>query len=178
MIEVFWGCLIGGIVFALISLIGGHSFHHGTHVFHGSHHVHMRGLHLLNPLTIVGAITAFGGAGILLERYMVAGTLPIVAVAIVIALVMSVIVHFLIVRPMDRSESSLAFSQAEYVGMTGLVTVPIPASGRGQVMVRVGAGNTVEPAASFDDRPIPSGSQIIVVEVRDHTLYVSASDIN
>jgi membrane protein implicated in regulation of membrane protease activity len=175
--EVFWGCLIGGMVFALISLIGGHTFHHGTHVFHGTHHGHLRGLHMLNPLTIVGAITAFGGAGILLERYTVMGTGLLLAVAIIIALVMSVIVHFLIVRPMDRSESSLAFSQAEYVGMSGLVTVPIPASGRGQVMVRIGAGNTVEPAASFDDEPIPTGSRIIIVEVRDHTLYVSASDI-
>jgi membrane protein implicated in regulation of membrane protease activity len=180
MIEVFWGCLVGGIVFALVSLIGGHGhgFHHGLHGVHGTQHLHVRGVHFLNPLTIVGAITAFGGAGILLTRYATLEMTSLLVVAVTLALLMSVAVHFLIVRPMDHSETSLGFSTAEYVGMSGLVTVPIPAEGRGQVMVRIGAGNTCEPAASFDDEPIPSGSKVVIVEVRDHTLYVSAVDLH
>jgi membrane-bound ClpP family serine protease len=178
MIEVFWGCLVGGIIFSLISLLGGHSFHHGLHGVHGTHHLHVRGIHFLNPLTIVGAVTAFGGAGILLTKYSTLAETPLLAAAIFLALLLSVIVHFVIVKPMEHSENSMAFSVTEYVGMSGLVTVPIPATGHGQVMVNIGGGNTCEPAASFDEEPIPSGSKVVIVEVKDHTLFVSPVNIH
>ena len=56
------------------------------------------------------------------------------------------------------------------------VVIPIREAKRGQVMIRMGAGNTCEPAASFDGDAIPSGSQVVVIEVRDHILYVSPAD--
>lgn len=173
MIDLFWGCLFGGILFALASLFGGRSLHR-THGLHGS--IRVRGLRLLHPLTIVGAVTAFGGAGILLVRYAGLPETILLLVAAAIALLFSVAIHFGYVRPMANSESSIGHSTNDYIGRTALVTVPIPETKRGQVMIRMGAGNTCEPAASFDGVAIPSGSQVVVIEVRDHILYVSPAD--
>jgi membrane protein implicated in regulation of membrane protease activity len=173
MIDLFWGCLYGGILFALASLLGGRSLHR-THGLHGA--IRFRGLRFLHPLTIVGSVTAFGGAGILLVRYAALSDTMLVALAAAIALLFSVAIHFGYVRPMARSETSIGFSKNDYVGRTALVTVPIREMTRGQVMIRMGAGNTCEPAASFDGDAIPSGSQVVVIEVRDHILYVSPAD--
>lgn len=173
MMDLYWGCLYGGILFALLSLLGGRSLHR-AHGLNGS--IRFHGLRLLHPLTIVGSTTAFGGAGILLARYTTLsdGLLPVFAA--LFALLFSVAIHFGYVRPMARSETSIGFSKNDYVGRTALVTVPIREMKRGQVMIRMGAGNTCEPAASFDGDAIPSGSQVVVIEVRDHILYVSPAD--
>src|SRR5689334_7064827 len=63
MIEIYWGCLIGGAIFALLSLLGGLHHLHGLHALHGAHaHPgHGFGMDYLNPLTIIGGITGFGG---------------------------------------------------------------------------------------------------------------------
>lgn len=173
MIDLFWGCLAGGILFALVSLLGGRALHR-AHGLHGSLRFHA--LRFLHPMTIVGAVTAFGGAGVLLVRHAELSDPMLLVTAIAIALVFSVAIHFGYVRPMARSESSIGFSKNDYVGRTVLVTIPIPEGKRGQVMIRMGAGNTCEPAASFDGDAIPSGSQVVVIEVRDHILYVSPAD--
>jgi membrane protein implicated in regulation of membrane protease activity len=171
MIEIFWGCLIGGIAFALISLLGGHGLHHGVHGIRHSPRLH--GAQWLNPMTIVGAITAFGGAGILLARYTALEGTPVLIAAIAIGLLISVALHFAVVRPMSNSEASIGFSMSEYVGKPGLVTIPIPESGFGQVMISMGHGRSVQVAASFDHCDIPLGSRIVVVEVDGHALRVA-----
>jgi membrane protein implicated in regulation of membrane protease activity len=174
MIDVFWGCLIGGIFFALVTLLTGGLFHK----LHGLHHsMRFHGARLLHPTTVVGAVTAFGGAGILLVKLTPLAGAPLIAVAAVIALVVSVAVHFGFVIPMERSESSIGFSIQDYRGMQGLVTVPVPARGHGQVMVKMGAANTVQIAASFDGT-IPRGATVVVVEVHDGILHVSAIDVH
>ena len=62
MIEVYWGCLIGGLLFALVTVIFGDvidSLFDGLFEF-----LTMDGLDFINPMVIIGAITMFGGAGI------------------------------------------------------------------------------------------------------------------
>ena len=173
-IEVFWGCLIGGVFFALITLLGGHSFHR----LHGLHHsLRFHGLRFLHPTTVVGAITAFGGAGIILSKYTPFEGAALVAAALAGALVMSVVVHFAYVRPISNSESSMGYSIADYVGTKGLVTVQIPARGHGQVMIRMGAANACQVASSFDEEAIPKGTSVVVVEVRNGILHVSPADV-
>lgn len=49
----------------------------------------------------------------------------------------------------------------------------IPASGCGEVLVRIGAGVTNHTAESFEGRDIPEGSRVVVVEVKPDTLLVA-----
>jgi membrane protein implicated in regulation of membrane protease activity len=177
MVEVYWSCLIGGIVFSIISIVAGDAFDHGLDgAGHGIGHGLSDHFDFLNPTTVVSAITTFGGAGILLAEYtpLAHGSTAIIAGAAAISL--GIILHFLYVRPMRRSENSVAFSMLDFPGQIGQVTIAIPAHGYGEVMIRIGAGNTNQIAASFDSRPIGAGQQVVVVEVRDGALFVTPID--
>jgi membrane protein implicated in regulation of membrane protease activity len=175
MMEIFWACLVGGSVFALVTALGGHLFHR----LHGLHHsLRFPGVRFLHPTSIIGAVTAFGGAGILLVRYTALEPVPLIAMAVCIAVLMSVAVHFAYVKPVSNSESSIGFSRAEYVGRSGLITVGVPDGGYGQVMIRMGAANTCQIAASFDCNEVPKGTTVVVVEIHDGVLYVSPIDVH
>lgn len=216
MLEVYWGCLVGGMLFSVVSLLGvrgghgghalkgvhaikgahhllphaghhgaphavGHSHHGGGHIkgragHHGHHAADLHSQHrtsFLNPTTLIPGIAAFGGGGILLATYTTLTVGPQVALAICSAILMSVLVHFLFVRPMDRAEISVAFSIQDCVGRTGIITVPVPEHGHGQIMLKMGGSNTVQIAASFDQTYLPKASEVVVVEVRDGILYVA-----
>jgi len=174
MIELFWGCLIAGLLFAVISLVAGGFFGHGVGGL--DHAFHFHGVDFLNPTTIFAAVMAFGGAGVLLVRYTSLSDTMTVAIAIAAALGLSSVVHVLYVRPMRRSESSLGFAEADLIGMTGRVTIPIPSTGYGEVMITIGGGNTCQVAASHDAREIPGGTVVVILEIREHALFVSPFD--
>ena len=171
MLEFFWGCLIGGALFAIFQVLAGDIFHHGLDA-------HLDGLHghhldWLDPASIVGGVASFGGAGILLLHYTELATGGVIAAAIAAALVISAAMHFLYVKPMRNSENSIGFSMTEYVGMIGEVTIPIPGKGCGEVMVRMGASNTCQIATSFDAEWIATGRRVVVVEAHSDLLVVS-----
>ena len=203
MLEVYWGCLVGGMLFSVVSLLGirgGHGGHalkgasalKGVHTLKGAHHLLSHGVHhgvahagghahhghahhtsFLNPTTLIPGIAAFGGGGILLATYTTLTVGPQITLAVCAAILMSVLVHFLFVRPMDRAESSVAFSIHDCVGHTGIITVPVPEHGHGQILLNMGGSNPEQIAASFDQSPLPKASEAVVVEVRDGILYVA-----
>jgi membrane-bound ClpP family serine protease len=171
MLEFFWGCLIGGAIFSIFQLLAGDLFHHG--IDGAGHEVAGHHLDWLHPTTIVGGITAFGGAGVILLRYTDLEAWPAVVMAVAIATVISAALHFLYVRPMRNSENSIGFSMNEYVGMIGEVTIPIPGKGCGEVMVRMGAANTCQIATSFNSEWISTGRRVVVIEAHSDLLVVS-----
>lgn len=175
MVEVYWACLVGGVIFSLVALIAGDFFSHGLdapgHFGHGLEH-----FDYLNPTTIVAGITAFGGAGIVLTKYADLAGLPGAILSFVLAVGVSVILHLLYVRPMRRSENSVAFSMHELPGHVGQITIPVPEKGYGEVMIRIGASNICEIAASHDGTPMKAGDTVVVTEVRGDTLIVAPFD--
>lgn len=174
MVDVYWGCLIGGVVFAVITFLAGDYFDHAMdgigHSFGFDH------LDFLNPTTLVSALTTFGGAGVLLSEYTSVAPFGGIVLSAAFAIALGIGLHFLYVRPMRRIENSVAFSMRDFPGLIGSVTISIPARGYGEVMIRIGAGNTNQIAASIEGRPIRAGQQIVVVEVRDDTLLVTPLD--
>ncbi|WP_289354776.1 protease [Paenibacillus sp. S-12] len=166
--TLYWGLLIFGVLYAIVSLLIGEVL---SHVFDGlvgdSH------LTVLQPTILVSGLSTLGAIGILLGRYTAWQPTTILLTALAGAIVVSISVYFLYVRPMENSENSIGFSIAELAGKIGEVNVAIPAAGYGEVIVRIGAGVTNQIAASFDKEAIPSGTTIVVVEVKEDTLYVS-----
>ncbi|MFD2171062.1 protease [Tumebacillus lipolyticus] len=163
MLELFYGCLIGGILFAVITLIFGHLFH-------------IAGPEAFDPVIIVGWITSFGGTGVLLTTYTSLATWTVVFLAVTVALFLSIMLFFFYVKPMKRSENSTAFSLQDLTGRIGEVSVSIPAEGYGEVVLKIGAGLTNQIAASFDREAVPTGTKVLVVEAKESTLYVSRYD--
>ena len=164
MMELYWGCLVGGALFALLAVLFGDLIGHALH------------LHAFEPVTIVGGIAVFGGAGVLFSEYSAFGTITVALFSALIAIAMSLLVFFLYVRPMKNSENTTSFSMQDLSGGLAEVIVPIPADGYGEVIMKVGAGNTNQIAASFSREAIPGGTRVVVVEVKDDTLFVTRFD--
>lgn len=174
--TLFLSCLIGGILYAFVSVLFGDWL--SVALDGALDFLSFEGHSWFQPTTIVGGITVFGGAGLLLLRYSAFGAVAIIIIALLIAIVLGVAVFFLYVKPMEQSENSIAFSMQGLSGMLAEVLVPIPSAGYGEVMVKVGAGVTNQIAASFDGVAIAGGKQVVVVEVKDSTLYVSEVSFN
>lgn len=159
----FWSCLAFGVLMALVTLVLGDVLDWLSH-------------DLLEPVVFAGGITIFGGAGLLLARYSSLHPGGIYACAISAAAVGGLAMHFAYVRPMKNSENSVAYSIHELAGKRAEVITSIPASGYGEVLVRVGAGNTNHIAESFDREAIAEGTKVVVVRVKDDVLGVSRLD--
>ncbi len=121
----------------------------------------------LKPIVSASALTTFGGSGILLIRYTSMSTIVIVTLSVLIALILSVVIYFGYVKPMENSENSIGFSTSELPGKLGEVTVPIPAGGYGEVMIKLVSGNTLHIASSWDRKEISAGRLVVVVNVED-----------
>ncbi|QSF46435.1 protease [Paenibacillus tianjinensis] len=166
--TLYLGCLTLGVIFALVSvlvgdLIGGTL--HGIFDFVS--------FDFLNPAVLTGAVTVFGGAGILLTRYSGLEDGAVLALALLIAAFMAVVLYLAVIKPMDKSEMSTGFSMNDLPGKIGEITVPVPAAGYGEIMVKFGAGNSLHTAASFEHQPLPAGIKVVVVEVREGVALVS-----
>ncbi len=170
MIDLYWGCLAGGIIFAVISLIFGDLL---GDIFDGLFDaVSVDGVDFIHPMVIVGAITVFGGSGIILSQYTAMAPLRVVVLSLLSAMLVSILVYFAYVRPMKNSENSTGFSVQDLVGKIGEVVTPIPGNGCGEILIRIGAGNTNQIAASLDEEGLAVGTRVVVAEVKDHVLYV------
>lgn len=178
MTEVYWACLLGGIIFSLLTFLLGDLFNHGHggDVGGGVDHGGVHFGELFHPVVLVGTITTFGGAGIILEKLSGQDVWSEAALAALIALVVSTGLYFLYVKPMRNRENSIGYSMVELPGRIGIVSTAIPGRGCGEVIITIAGSNTCQIASSFDGVAIAEGEQIVVVEVRDHTLYVTPID--
>lgn len=172
MLEVYWGCLIGGIIFAIVTVIFGDFI---SDLFDGLFDfLSFEGPDFFHPMIVVGGITIFGGAGVLLTEYTFFAPLTIAILALVITILFSLPMYFFYVKPMQESENSTGFSMKDLEGQLGEVSIPIPSKGYGEVLISVGgAGLTHQIAASFDHIEIASGQRVVIVKSEEGVLYVS-----
>lgn len=159
---IFWGCLAGGFLFAIVMLLIGD----------GLMDVDI-GIPAIHPVTLVGAITVFGGAGLILSQATSLSSMASVAGALISAVLSSILLYIGIVRPSKLTENSTGFRLADLRGKKGEVTVTIPSHGFGEVMILTATGQTNQIAASYEQTEIPMGSTVIVIDVKDQVLYVS-----
>ena len=174
MTTLYWFCLGGGLAFTVLLVLLDGLLDGALDALDGAFDaVDLGGA--LDPLSGVAGVTVFGGAGLVLDAYTGLGTAPQLVLAGLAGLVSAIVLHTAYVKPMKQSENSTAFSVQEYAGKTGEAGTTIPASGFGEVQVRMGASTTFQTAASFDGVEIPDGSPIVVVEVApDGVLRVAA----
>ncbi len=169
MLTLYWACLLGGFAFTALALLVGDVLDGVLDAFDGLDALDG----ILDPLSVVGGVAAFGGAGVVLDSAADLGQGAEVALAALIGIALAITMHFVYVRPMRRGENSTGFSVQEYRGKVGEVITTVPARGYGEVLVRMGASNTFRQAASFDGTEIARGAAIVVVEVADGDLLVA-----
>ncbi|MBO8163346.1 MAG: NfeD family protein [Brevibacillus sp.] len=131
---------------------------------------------MLQPITLVSGLAAFGGCGFLLKRLTEFSDWLIFGLAVIGGGVIAVAAYFIWVEPMKDAETSTGFSINDLVGRTGEVLTGIPASGVGEVLITMVNGTTNHVAASWHEQEIAEGTKVIVAEVRDHVLFVVPFD--
>ncbi len=152
-------------------------FHHGLgHVGVDAGHEGLQLGEIFHPVVLVGGVTVFGAAGIVLERTADYEPFPEAILAMLIAMVVSISLYFLYVKPMRNRENSVGYSMRELPGKIGAVSTTIPAVGYGEVIITIAGSNTCQIAASMDGKPIREGERIVVVEANDHAVLVVLLD--
>ncbi|MDQ0191964.1 protease [Paenibacillus wynnii] len=166
--TLYLGCLALGVIFAVVSVLVGDLIGDALHGM-----FHFAAFDFLNPAVLAGGVTVFGGAGLLLTRYSGLEVGAVVALSLLIAGSVDVLLYLGFVKPMDKSEMSNGFSMKELPGKMGVITVPIPAQGFGEIMVKFGAGNSLHTASSFEHQPLPAGIKIVVIDVIEGVAVVT-----
>ncbi|KAB8137837.1 protease [Gracilibacillus oryzae] len=124
-------------------------------------------------MLVFGTLSVIAGAGVLLTKYTGLGDLYVLIISILIGLGAYFLIYYFLVVPMSNAESSTSISVYDLERKIGEVITTIPAKGMGEVFVSSSSGSRNETAISFDQVEIKQGKQVVVVEVKDHTLYVS-----
>ncbi|WP_042201983.1 membrane protease regulatory membrane protein [Paenibacillus camerounensis] len=166
--TLYLGCLALGVIFAAVSVLFGDLIGDALDGV-----LDLVSFDFLNPTVLAGGITVFGGAGVMLTRYSGLEDGAILALSLLIAAFMSVLMFLAVIKPMDKSEVSTGFSMGDLPGRIGEITVPVPAVGYGEIMVKFGAGNSLHTAASFEQLPLPAGSKVVIVEVKEGVAMVT-----
>jgi hypothetical protein len=175
--TLFLSCLIGGILFAIVSVLLGDWL--SASLDGALDFLSVEGYSLFRPTIIASWITVFGGTGLLLRKYTELGNVVVFILTFLIATALAWCLYLVYIRPMEQSENSVGFSIQELTGLVGEVLVPIPEKGYGEVIVQVGAARSNHIASSYEGTSIPSEAKIIVVEVdaAEGVLFVSKFDI-
>ncbi|AET68690.1 membrane protein implicated in regulation of membrane protease activity [Desulfosporosinus orientis DSM 765] len=170
MLNIYWICFSGGVLFALVTLVFGDIL---GDIFGGIFDsLSMDHLDFLQPMVLVGGLTIFGGSGIMFNQHTNLDPLKIAVLSLMISIILSILLYFAYVKPMKNSENSTGFSLKDLVGKIGEVSVPIPIDGYGEVVIKVGAGNTNQIAANLEKVEIPAGTRVVVGEAKEGVLYV------
>ncbi|TXK84386.1 NfeD family protein [Paenibacillus sp. N3.4] len=175
MLIVYWNCLIFGIAFAVISLVIGDIIGHWLDSAASA--LHLNHFDFMQPIVLVGGITAFGAAGIIFHTYTMLGVALIALLAILIAIVLSVLTYIFFVKNMNKAEHSIGHSVGELIGRTAEVSVTIPAIGYGEILIRTNSGVSNYPAVSFEGLEISQGQKVVIVELRGRDFAVSELNI-
>lgn len=160
--TIFLICIGIGLLYACVTLLFGDS---------GGWLDHFQ-IPVLQPLTLVSGITAFGGSGFLLLRLTSFTTLTTILLSLLSGAIIAILSYFIWIEPMNDAETSTGYSIMQLVGKVGEVWTTVPATGLGEIIIPMVNGTTNHMAASWLKEPIPEGTKVIVVEVKDHVLYV------
>jgi membrane protein implicated in regulation of membrane protease activity len=176
MLELYYGLLIFGVIAALLSILFGDLLSDALdgllEAVPGGH------LPVFEPLVLFGGLTVLGGAGVLLTKYSPINEPYVLMLSLIIAVIESVLVYFFYIKPMEKAENSIGFSEKDLVGQIAEVSIPVPSSGYGEVILRIVGASSNQIAASFDQCDIEAGAKVVVVEVKDRILHVSRLDDN
>lgn len=162
--TVFMVCLVSGLLFSLITLLFGDTVSDWLGQLH---------LPFAQPILFISGITAFGGAGYLLTKYTSFAVLTVLILAVFIGMTLAFASYFIWIKPMSNAENSTGYSMSQLGGKLGEVGTTIPAKGLGEVLLPMVSGTTYHMAASLEGEMIPQGARVVVIEVRDHVLYVT-----
>lgn len=182
-------CLVVGLAFSLLSLLGSVGrFHvparwHLPHVFgHHAGPLHVPAGHLsaargaqvsfFNFSSFMAFLAWFGGTGYLLTRYSDLWTAVAFGLALVSGLVAASMVFGFLVKVLMAHQTELDPADFELVGVLGKVNITIRGGGTGEIIFSQGGTRRATGARSENGGAIPKGSEVVVTRFEKGIAYV------
>lgn len=126
----------------------------------------------LNPTLILSFFTIFSANGYIFEKLTNMQSWLIVVISVLISLVLVTLLNVFVLIPLSSAEESVGYSNEDLKGRVGEVIVGIPKEGYGEVLIKGNLGTISKSAKGFEGEEISSGNKVLVIEVKDNTLYV------
>ncbi|MBD1381578.1 hypothetical protein [Metabacillus arenae] len=127
---------------------------------------------LLNPTLLFSFLTIFTANGYLFELITSLHSGLIFLISLGISSILVTLLNVFVLIPLSSAEESLSYSESDLKGRMGVVITSIPVDGYGEVILKSNSGSIAKPAISFDSLPIPSGSNVLVIDVQSGVLSV------
>lgn len=175
-------CLVGGLLFTVISALAGHLFHGGDHggdVGTGGHaesgfdNSGIPGISFFSPLVLSCFITAFGGIGIVFSGIEATSSVwlsaPLSAAG---AFCIALLVLWLFNTVFSKSQGSSEGHVASLVGQTATLLSPIPENGVGEIAYVQASTRYTAPARSEKGNAIPGGATVQITRVVGTQFFV------
>jgi membrane protein implicated in regulation of membrane protease activity len=168
---IYFSSLVAGLILALASMflsgLGGDGADGGADVGAdaGADGDGAGDLTIFSPVTIGAFLAVFGGVGLITSVGLDMDARLSLVISGFAAAGISLLVAYVYSRLLIELHGSTNISEAEMVGLEGVVTTPIPASGLGEVQFEVHSERMSRPARSADNTPIPRGSTVVIEQV-------------
>ncbi len=158
---------IAGLAYAVLTIFIGDIF---------DFHFDLSGGHLpfISPTTIGAFITVFGGCGFFLSEKTGMNGILIAAISLILAMLVSIMMFFLVVVPLHKSEKSAAYSTSEMIGKTAEVITLIEGSLKGEIIYEQGGSRLSAPAKTADGSTVKQGDLVTIVGVVSGTFIVKS----
>ena len=130
------------------------------------------GIPILNPSVILSFITMMAAAGYILEKLTWFSSGVNIVVAVILGAILSTLFYLFVLVPLKSADVSLAYTEESLGGQLGKVIVPIPIDGYGEVVIESASGMISKRAVGFDNEAIDYDTTVLIVEVKEGTLFV------
>lgn len=177
-------CFAAGLLFAVVSAVGGHVFGGGDaadggeigsggHAEAGLGGDSMPGISPLSPTTLASFVTAFGGIGMILSR-IEATRSPWISIPLSMlgGVAVGILVFLLFRAVFVRTQSSSESKVAALPGRPATVITPIAAGGVGEIAYVDGGVRYTSAARSEDGDTFANGEAVVIRRVVGSQIYV------
>jgi membrane protein implicated in regulation of membrane protease activity len=178
-------CFGVGIIFTLVSAIGGHIFGgHGDaahwdvdqgHAEAGFGAQDMPGFSPISPTTLASFLAAFGGFGMVFTRIESTRSpwvsVPLAAIA---GVAIAGTVFWLFSTIFKHTQSSSEGRVSELIGQTATVITPVAPGAVGEIAYVQGGSRYSAPARTEQPTAIPSGTPVKITRIVGTQFYVTA----
>jgi len=173
--SIFLGIAAIGFLFLIVSFAFGEVFGHGDTGGHdGGTHGEVHGIGFFNPRVVSVFMTAFGGFGAIgIHLGLQVGVSS--AIGLAGGVVFGGIVYFF-ARFLYGQQASSGVTVSDLVGLTGQISVAIPAGGLGQVRCALGENVVEKLARTVDGGAIPANTVVKIESIIGDTALVRRSE--
>lgn len=134
------------------------------------------GIPFFDPALILSFITFTVAAAYLLEYFTSVGSVAIFIIALFVSALCTTLLYYFLLVPLRSAEVSLAYTDESLEGQLGKVIVPVPVDGFGEIVIETVNGLISKRATGFKNEEIPYDAQVLIIEVRESTAYVTLYD--